>query len=153
MRGLSIEFMPLKDRLEGSREGGYTVVIEKAELRGVRPSVDKPAYPQSTLREQQERYEQRIATLEGGNMLTEEQKAELRAIIAESLAQRDADATAQDANSTAIATAVRAAFQQFRDDDLPDIVAVAVAAAIPEPAAATEPPDGNAAGRWRPTAR
>ena len=36
MRGLSIEFMPLKDRLEGSREGGYTVVIEKAELRGGR---------------------------------------------------------------------------------------------------------------------
>ena len=63
-------------------------------------------------------------------MLTEEQKAELRAIIAESLAQRDADATAQDANATAIATAVRAALQQFRDDDLPDIVAVAIAAAI-----------------------
>ena len=44
MRGLSIEFMPLKDRLEGSREGGYTVVIEKAELRGV-AVCDKPAYP------------------------------------------------------------------------------------------------------------
>ena len=147
--GLSIEFMPLKDRLEGSREGGYTVVIEKAELRGV-AVCDKPAYPQSTLREQQERYEQRIATLEGGNMLTDEQKAELRAIIAESLAQRDADATAQDANATAIATAVRAAFQQFRDDDLPDIVAVAIAAATPEPAPLSNrltatPPDGDPA--------
>ena len=105
--------------------------------------MDSPAYPQSTLREQQERYEERIRTLEGGNMLTEEQKAELRAIIAESLAQRDADATAQDANATAIATAVRAELQKFRDDDLPDIVAVAIAAAIPEPAAATEPPEGT----------
>ena len=139
LRGLSIEFMPLKDRLEGSREGGYTVVIEKAELRGV-AVCDKPAYPQSTLREQQDQYEQRIATLEGGNMLTDEQKAELRAIMAETFQQRDADATEQDATYTAIATAVRAAFQQFRDDGLTDMVAVAVAAAIPEPAAAAEPP-------------
>ena len=75
-------------------------------------------------------------------MLTDEQKAELRAIIAESLAQRDADATAQDANATAIATAVRAErASKFRDDDLPDIVAVAIAAATPEPAAPAEPPD------------
>ena len=137
LRGASIEFMPLKWRLEGSKDRGYTTVHEQTELRGG-GLVDSPAYPGSTLREQQERYEQRIATLEGGNMLTDEQKAELRAIIAESLAQRDADATAQDANATAIATAVRSAFQQFRDDDLPDIVAVAVAAATPEPA--TEPP-------------
>ena len=54
--------------------------------------------------------------------------------------ERDADATAQDANATAIATAVGAAFQQFRDDDLPDIVAVAIAAATPEPAAGDTPP-------------
>ena len=74
-------------------------------------------------------------------MLTDEQKAELRAIMAEAFQQRDADASAQDANSTAIATAVGAAFQQFRDDGPADMVAVAVAAAIPEPAAATEPPD------------
>ena len=142
IRGLSIEFMPLKERLEGTQATGYTTVIERAELRGA-GLVDSPAYPQSTLREQQERYEERIRTLEGGNMLTEEQKAELRAIIAESLAQRDADATAQDANATAIATAVGAAFQQFRDDGLADMVAVAVAAAIPEPAADTEPPAGT----------
>ena len=139
LRGFSVEFMPLKDRLEGNRDDGYTAVIEKAELRGA-GIVDKPAYPQSTLRAQQERYEQRIRTLEGGNMLTDEQKAELRAIMAEAFTQRDADASAQDANSTAIATAVGAAFQQFRDDGLADMVAVAVAAAIPEPAAATEPP-------------
>ena len=44
--------------------------------------MDSPAYPQSTLREQQERYEQRIATLEGNNMpLTDEQKAEMRALM------------------------------------------------------------------------
>ena len=127
IRGLSIEFMPLKWRLEGNSTSGYTTVHEQSELKGA-GLVDSPAYPQSTLREQQERYEQRIATLEGGNMLTEEQKAELRAIIAESLAQRDADATAQDANSTAIATAVRAELQKFRDDDLPGIIEAAVAA-------------------------
>ena len=135
LRGLSIEFMPLKERLEGSSGHGYTVVIERAELRGA-GIVDSPAYPGSTLREQQERYEQRIRTLEGGNMLTDEQKAELRAIMAEAFTQRDADASAQDANSTAIATAVGAAFQQFRDDGLADMVAVAVAADIPEPATA-----------------
>ena len=55
-------------------------------------------------------------------MLTDEQKAELRAIMAEAFTQRDADASAQDANSTAIATAVGAAFQQFRDDDLPALI-------------------------------
>ena len=142
LRGASIEFMPLKWRLEGSADRGYTTVHEQCELRGG-GLVDSPAYPGSTLREQQERYEQRIATLEGGNMLTDEQKAELRAIMAEAFQQRDADASAQDANSTAIATAVGAAFQQFRDDGLADMVAVAVAAAIPEPAAATEPPAGT----------
>ena len=139
IRGLSIEFMPLKWRLEGNSTSGYTTVHEQSELKGA-GLVDSPAYPQSTLREQQERYEERIRTLEGGNMLTEEQKAELRAIIAESLTQRDADATAQDANATAIATAVRAELQKFRDDDLPGIVAVAIAAATPEPAAGDTPP-------------
>ena len=143
IRGLSIEFMPLKERLEGTQATGYTTVIERAELRGA-GLVDSPAYPQSTLREQQERYEQRIATLEGNNMpLTDEQKAEMRALMIEAWAQRDADATAQDANATAIATAVRAAFQQFRDDDLPDIVAVAIAAATPEPATVVPPDDAT----------
>ena len=57
-------------------------------------------------------------------MLTDEQKAELRAIIDGSVGkQRDADATAQDANATAIATAVRAErSSKFRDDDLPGII-------------------------------
>ena len=57
IRGLSIEFMPLKERLEGTQATGYTTVIERAELRGA-GLVDSPAYPQSTLREQQERYEE-----------------------------------------------------------------------------------------------
>lgn len=50
-RGLSIEFRPLKHRLEGTLEKGYTVVIEKAELRGV-AIVDRPAYKKSLLREE-----------------------------------------------------------------------------------------------------
>ena len=140
LKGLSVEFMPVRSRLEGSSDSGYTTVHVESTLRGA-GLVDNPAYPGSTLREQQERYEQRIATMEGNNMpLTDEQKAELRAIMAETFQQRDADATEQDATYTAIATAVRAAFQQFRDDGLTDMVAVAVAAAIPEPAAAAEPP-------------
>ena len=157
LRGLSIEFMPLKERLEGSRDTGYTVVIERAELRGA-GIVDRPAYPGSTLREQQERYEQRIRTLEGGNMLTDEQKAELRAIIAEAFTQRDADATAQGVTATAIETAVRDAFHQLRTDTLPGIIDAAVAAATPEPAAAdsqpadttpadTDPPPDDDGGR------
>ena len=132
IRGLSIEFMPLKERLEGTQATGYTTVIERAELRGA-GLVDSPAYPQSTLREQQERYEQRIRAMENDDMTD----AEIRQIIADAFAQRDAEATIEDAR----ASAVTAALQQFRDDELPDIIAVAVAAAIPEPAPAAEPPD------------
>ena len=134
IRGLSIEFMPLKERLEGTQATGYTTVIERAELRGA-GLVDSPAYPGSTLREQQERYEQRIRAMENDDMTD----AEIRQIIADAFAQRDAEATIEDAR----ASAVTAALQQFRDDELPDIIAVAVAAAIPDPAAATDPPDGT----------
>ena len=116
----AVEFMPLKWRLEGSAGSmGIPRFTSNAELRGGGIGRFASLPRQSTLREQQERYEQRIRTLEGGNMLTDEQKAELRAIMAEAFQQRDADASAQDANSTAIATAVGAAFQQFRDDGLP----------------------------------
>ena len=157
LRGASIEFMPLKWRLEGSADRGYTTVHEQCELRGG-GLVDSPAYPGSTLREQQERYEQRIRTLEGGNMLTDEQKAELRAIMAEAFTQRDADASAQGVTATAIETAVRDAFHQLRTDTLPGIIDAAVAAATPEPAAAdsqpadttpadTDPPPDDDGGR------
>ena len=51
LRGLSVEFIPLKTRLEGSADGGYVHVIEKAELRGA-GVVDRPQYKKSTLREE-----------------------------------------------------------------------------------------------------
>ena len=51
LRGLSVEFRPLKVRQEGSMSKGYTNIIEKAELRGI-AIVDRPQYKQSTLREE-----------------------------------------------------------------------------------------------------
>ena len=51
LRGLSVEFRPLKVRQEGSMSKGYTNIIEKAELRGI-AVVDRPQYRQSTLREE-----------------------------------------------------------------------------------------------------
>ena len=49
LRGFSIEFTPKEYRLEGKK--GEMAIVEKAELGGV-GLVDKPAYPQSSLREE-----------------------------------------------------------------------------------------------------
>lgn len=48
LRGLSIEFYPLEDRIVVDDDGNRVRVIEKAELRGI-AVVDRPAYPNSLI--------------------------------------------------------------------------------------------------------
>ena len=51
LRGLSVTFRPIEHRLEISKDGKYTIIHKRAELRGG-GVVDRPQYKQSTLREQ-----------------------------------------------------------------------------------------------------
>ena len=52
LRGLSVEFIPDKHRIEANRDGTYTVVHQKATLRGA-GVVDRPQFKESTLREEE----------------------------------------------------------------------------------------------------
>jgi HK97 family phage prohead protease len=76
LRGLSIEFRPSDWRYEG-KDGDRTLVIEKAELRGV-AVVDRPAYPAS-------RVDPRAEARKEDQTLDEKQ---VRQLIEEALAKR-----------------------------------------------------------------
>ena len=116
LRGLSVTFRPIEHRLEISKDGKYTIIHKRAELRGG-GVVDRPQYKQSTLREQ-------VRSLVNMN---EEQ---IRAMVAELLEKQRAEQPApkpEPVPAEAIATAVAEA---MRAVDIPGAVTTAVDAAL-----------------------
>ena len=79
LRGLSVTFRPIEHRLEISKDGKYTIIHKRAELRGG-GVVDRPQYKQSTLREQ-------VRSLVNMN------DEEIRALVAELLEKQRATKT------------------------------------------------------------
>ena len=135
LRGLSVEFLPIKNRIEGNLETGFTIVHEQAELRGF-GIVDKPAYKQSTLREEQS---------------MNQTEAQMQAIIKAAFEERDADATAKERNAQAMATAFEAALKRFSEAELPTAIQTVVDAALAKrdeeaEAARAGDDEGDAAG-------
>ena len=121
LRGLSIEFRPKDWRYDG-KEGDRTLVIEKAELRGV-AVVDRPAYGQSLLDPRAEAQE----------ILSDMTPEEVRRMIEDALKQRaddggqtldvdalvtrivDATTKSREAESDAVKAQIEAAFKE-RDE-------------------------------------
>ena len=116
LRGLSVEFMPLKHRLEPGGDGSYTVVHEQAELRGA-GVVDRPQYKQSTLR----------AEIDALRQQTEESKGmedkEVRALVDEILAKREVPVP----DLSGISTMLDEAMKRFAAEQLPEAINATIA--------------------------
>ena len=112
-RGASIEFMPLQHRLEVNKDGGYTIVHIKAELRGI-GIVDRPQYKQSTLREEVVMDEKQI-----------------RELIDSALSKRDdKGAPARDTDTAQLTAAIGVATRASVDAEVNARVTEAVDAAM-----------------------
>ena len=108
LRGLSIEFRPKDWRYEG-KEGDRTLVIEKAELRGV-AVVDRPAYGQSLLDPRAEAQE----------ILSDMTPEEVRRMIEDALKQR-ADDGGQTLDVDALVTRIVDATTKSREAEDADV--------------------------------
>ena len=100
LRGLSVEFVPLKSRMESNSDGSYTEVHEQAELRGA-GVVDKPQYKKSTLDKREEQ-----------DGMNDEQ---IRKLVEELLAKRELDAEASTSSMTAVIDAAMERFEATLD--------------------------------------
>ena len=100
LRGLSVEFVPLKSRMESNSDGSYTEVYEQAVLRGA-GVVDRPQYKKSTLDKREER--------DGMN------EEEIRKMVEALLVKREADAESSTASVTAVIDAAMERFEAAWD--------------------------------------
>ena len=135
LRGLSVEFIPDKHRIEANRDGTYTVVHQKATLRGA-GVVDRPQFKESTLREEE------LTLREQFRALTEDkgmEKDEIQRMVDDMLAKREETQAAKDANATGFATAIDEALKRFSEGQTESIAAaIETAIAKREEAAVAE---------------
>ena len=118
LRGLSVTFRPIEHRLEISKDGKYTIIHKRAELRGG-GVVDRPQYKQSTLREQ-------VRSLVNMN------DEQIRALVAELLEkQRAEDPKPEPVPASAVAEMVTLELKRQQDGmDFETKIATAVTAAV-----------------------
>ena len=125
LRGLSITFRAIDYGLERNKDGSTTIVHKRAELRGG-GVVDRPQYKQSTLREQ----------VRG---MVEMEDTQVRALVAELLAQNRQDPKPEPVPAEAIAAAVSAEVKtRFEALDLSGVVSTAVEESLSKRALAEE---------------
>ena len=125
LRGLSVVFRPIEHRIEMNKNGTVTIVHKRAELRGG-GVVDKPQYKQSVLREQ----------VRG---MVEMEDTQVRALVAELLAQNRQDPKPEPVPAEAIAAAVSAEVKtRFESLDLSGVVKAAVEESLSARALAEE---------------
>ena len=125
LRGLSITFRAIDYGLERNKDGSTTIVHKRAELRGG-GVVDRPQYKQSTLREQ----------VRG---MVEMEDTQVRALVAELLAQNRQDPKPEPVPAEAIAAAISAEVKtRFEALDLSGVVSTAVEESLSKRALAEE---------------